>query len=101
MLPERYDERRLHRRQQGTAGAQTPAQGHRRGLVDCVVVYKVDDLSRSLLDFAGRMEVFEQKGISFVSTTQQFSTATPIGRLTLHLLLSFARFERDDATAVA
>lgn len=65
------------------------------GHVDCVVVYKVDRLSRSLLDFARMMEVFEQKGISFVSTTQQFNTATPIGRLTLHLLLSFAQFERE------
>src|SRR5690606_40129245 len=47
------------------------------------------------LDFARMMEVFEQKGISFVSTTQQFNTAIPIGRLTLHLLLSFAQFERE------
>ena len=65
------------------------------GDVDCVVVYKVDRLSRSLLDFARLMEVFEQKSISFVSTTQQFNTATPLGRLTLHLLLSFAQFERE------
>lgn len=66
-----------------------------RGLVDCVVVYKVDRLSRSLIDFARMMEQFEKKGISCVSTTQQFNTATPIGRFTLHILLSFAQFERE------
>jgi site-specific DNA recombinase len=65
------------------------------GLVDCVVVYKVDRLSRSLLDFARMMELFDAKGVSFVSTTQEFNTASPMGRLTLHLLLSFAQFERE------
>ena len=63
--------------------------------IDCVVVYKVDRLSRSLLDFARMMSVFEQHGVSFVSVTQQFNTRTPIGRLTLNILLSFAEFERD------
>src|SRR5713101_852159 len=57
--------------------------------IDCVVVYKVDRLSRSLLDFARMMGVFEQQGVSFVSVTQQFNTRTPVGRLTLNILLSF------------
>src|SRR6202171_3404460 len=65
------------------------------GRIDCVVVYKVDRLSRSLLDFARMMGVFEQHGVSFVSVTQQFTTRTPVGRLTLHILLSFAQFERE------
>jgi site-specific DNA recombinase len=65
------------------------------GLIDCVVVYKVDRLSRSLLDFARMMEVFEQHGVSFVSVTQQFNTANSMGRLVLNILLSFAQFERE------
>ena len=65
------------------------------GLIDCVVVYKVDRLSRSLLDFARLMSLFEQKNIHFVSVTQQFNTAESMGRLTLNILLSFAQFERE------
>jgi len=65
------------------------------GQVDCVVVYKVDRLSRFLLDFARLMERFEQRSISFVSVTQQFNTTTSLGRLTLNILLSFAQFERE------
>lgn len=63
--------------------------------VDCVVVYKVDRLSRSLLDFARLMALFEQCGVSFVSVTQEFNTTTSLGRLTLNILLSFAQFERE------
>jgi site-specific DNA recombinase len=65
------------------------------GKIDCVVVYKVDRLSRSLLDFARMMETFEKHGVSFVSVTQQFNTATSMGRLILNVLLSFAQFERE------
>jgi len=65
------------------------------GKVDCVVVYKVDRLSRSLLDFAKIMEVFDQHKVAFVSVTQQFNTSTPMGRLVLNVLLSFAQFERE------
>jgi len=63
--------------------------------VDCVVVYKVDRLSRSLLDFARMMETFQRHEISFVSVTQHFNTAQSMGRLTLNILLSFAQFERE------
>ncbi|MEQ9455160.1 MAG: recombinase family protein [Phycisphaeraceae bacterium] len=66
-----------------------------RGRVDVVVVYKVDRLSRSLHDFAQIMQRFDEKGVSFVSVTQQFSTTTSMGRLTLNMLLSFAQFERE------
>lgn len=65
------------------------------GRIDCVVVYKVDRLSRSLLDFARMMETFEKQNVSFVSVTQQFNTATSMGRLVLNALLSFAQFERE------
>jgi site-specific DNA recombinase len=63
--------------------------------VDIVVVYKVDRLSRSLLDFTKIMETFERFGVSFVSVTQQFNTTTSMGRLMLNVLLSFAQFERE------
>lgn len=65
------------------------------GKIDCVVVYKVDRLSRSLLDFARLMSVFDGHGVSFVSVTQEFNTTTSLGRLTLNILLSFAQFERE------
>jgi site-specific DNA recombinase len=65
------------------------------GLVDVVVVYKIDRLSRSLADFAKLVEVFDRNGVTFVSVTQQFNTTTSMGRLTLNILLSFAQFERE------
>ncbi len=65
------------------------------GKIDCVIVYKVDRLSRSLMDFARLMALFDRKGVSFVSVTQQFNTTHSMGRLTLNILLSFAQFERE------
>jgi len=65
------------------------------GAVDCVMVYKVDRLTRSLLDFSRIIEVFDKRGVSFVSVTQQFNTTNSLGRLTLNILLSFAQFERE------
>lgn len=64
-------------------------------MVDVVVVYKVDRLTRSLADFAKMVEVFDAHGVSFVAVTQQFNTTTSMGRLTLNVLLSFAQFERE------
>lgn len=94
-LPDRYDDG-------GYTGAnmERPAlkkllQDVRDGLVDCVMVYKVDRLTRSLLDFARIMEVLDKHGVSFVSVTQQFNTTGSLGRLTLNILLSFAQFERE------
>jgi DNA invertase Pin-like site-specific DNA recombinase len=66
-----------------------------RGLVDVVVVYKIDRLSRSLMDFAKLVEVFDVHEVTFVSVTQSFNTTTSMGRLTLNILLSFAQFERE------
>ena len=65
------------------------------GTVDVIVAYKVDRLTRSLVDFARMVELFDANGLSFVSVTQQFNTTTSMGRLTLNVLLSFAQFERE------
>ncbi len=65
------------------------------GGIDVVVVYKVDRLTRALSDFAKLVEIFDRRGVSFVSITQQFNTTTSMGRLTLNVLLSFAQFERE------
>ncbi len=86
----------------GFTGANTDRPAFRRLLaaiearsIDVVVVYKVDRLSRSLLDFAKVMERFAVSDVSFVSVTQNFSTADAMGRLTLNMLMSFAEFERE------
>jgi site-specific DNA recombinase len=94
-LPETYEDG-------GFTGANLERPGMQRlladveaGLIDVVVVYKVDRLSRSLLDFARLMERFQRTGAAFVSVTQNFSTADAMGRLTLNMLMSFAEFERE------
>jgi site-specific DNA recombinase len=95
LLPEQYDDG-------GYTGANMERPAIRRLLadvqakkVDCVLVYKVDRLSRSIRDFAKIMEILEKHGTTFVSVTQQFNTTTSLGRLTLNILLSFAQFERE------
>ncbi|MBO6542872.1 MAG: recombinase family protein [Alphaproteobacteria bacterium] len=65
------------------------------GLVDVIVVYKIDRLSRALMDFSKLVELFDRHGVTFVSVTQSFNTTTSMGRLTLNILLSFAQFERE------
>ncbi len=94
-LPDRYDDG-------GFTGGNTERPAFKRlmadieaGGIDSVVVYKVDRLSRSLMDFARMMEIFERHKVSFVSVTQQFNTTQSMGRLTLNILLSFAQFERE------
>jgi len=94
-LPDRYDDG-------GFTGGNMERPALKRlftdieaGNIDCVVVYKVDRLSRSLLDFARMMELFDKHAVSFVSVTQQFNTTSSMGRLTLNILLSFAQFERE------
>ena len=66
-----------------------------KGLIDMIVVYKIDRLTRSLSDFARLIERLEKAGCSFVSVTQSFNTSSSMGRLTLNVLLSFAQFERE------
>src|SRR6185369_16827668 len=94
-LPERYDDG-------GFSGANTERPAFKRllaeveaGRVDVVAVYKIDRLSRSMLDFVRLMEVFRRLGVTFVSVTQQFSTTNAVGRMTLNLLATFAEFERE------
>ena len=94
-LPDRYDDG-------GISGGTLERPALKRllrdieaGLIDVVVVYKIDRLSRSLTDFAKLVDVFERHNVTFVSVTQQFSTTTSMGRLTLNILLSFAQFERE------
>jgi site-specific DNA recombinase len=67
------------------------------GKVNVVVVYKIDRLSRSLIDFTKLVEIFDRHGVSFVSVTQSFNTTNSMGRLTLNILLSFAQFERENS----
>src|ERR1700681_3384970 len=94
-LPQKYDDG-------GFTGANMDRPALKRlladvqsGDVNCVVVYKVDRLSRSLLDFARIMEILDKHGATFVSVTQQFNTTSSMGRLTLNVLLSFAQFEQE------
>jgi site-specific DNA recombinase len=94
-LPDRYDDGGFTGGNLERPALQRLLTDIEAGKVDCVVVYKVDRLSRSLLSFARLMETFEAHKISFVSVTQQFNSATSMGRLVLNVLLSFAQFERE------
>jgi len=94
-LPTRYDDGGFSGGTLERPGLQRLLDDVEAGRIDCVLVYKVDRLSRSLLDFAKLIEVFERNQVSFVSVTQQFNTTTSMGRLVLNILLSFAQFERE------
>jgi site-specific DNA recombinase len=94
-LPERYDDGGFTGGNLDRPALERLLADIRTGAIDCVVVYKVDRLSRSLIDFARIIEVFEKHNVSFVSVTQQFNTTNSLGRLTLNILLSFAQFERE------
>ena len=94
-LPDRYDDG-------GFSGATLERPGLQRLLadieerrIDVVVVYKIDRLSRALMDFARLVGIFDRNNVTFVSVTQSFNTTTSMGRLTLNILLSFAQFERE------
>jgi site-specific DNA recombinase len=95
LVPNRYDDG-------GISGATLERPGLQRLLadiearrIDVVVVYKIDRLSRALVDFAKLVAVFDRNNVTFVSVTQSFNTTTSMGRLTLNILLSFAQFERE------
>jgi site-specific DNA recombinase len=94
-LPDRYDDGGFTGGNLDRPAVQRLMRDIEARKVDCVVVYKVDRLSRSLMDFARMMQTFEKHGVAFVSVTQQFSTTNSMGRLTLNILLSFAQFERE------
>ncbi|TAK48151.1 MAG: recombinase family protein [Xanthobacteraceae bacterium] len=95
LVPDRYDDG-------GISGATLERPALKRLLadieaqrIDVIVVYKIDRLSRALMDFAKLVEVFDRNNVTFVSVTQSFNTTTSMGRLTLNILLSFAQFERE------
>lgn len=94
-LPERYDDGGFSGGTIDRPALTKLLSDIQAGRIDAVVVYKVDRLSRSLLDFARMMEIFDKHQVSFVAVTQQFNTATSMGRLVLNVLLSFAQFERE------
>ena len=94
-LPKRYDDPAYSGGNMDRPALQHLLKDIDAGLIDVVVVYKIDRLTRSLADFAKLVEVFDAKTISFVAVTQQFNTTTSMGRLTLNVLLSFAQFERE------
>ena len=94
-LPERYDDGGFSGGNMDRPALQRLFADIAAGRIDCVVLYKIDRLSRSLLDFARMMETFDQHQVAVVAVTQQFNTATSMGRLVLNVLLSFAQFERD------
>jgi site-specific DNA recombinase len=95
LVPDRYDDA-------GISGATLARPALKRlladieaGKIDVVLVYKIDRISRSLMDFAKLIDIFERHSVTFVAVTQQFNTTTSMGRLTLNVLLSFAQFERE------
>ncbi|MBF0460873.1 MAG: recombinase family protein [Magnetococcales bacterium] len=95
LVPDRYDDG-------GFSGGNLERPGLKRllkdidaGKVNVVVVYKIDRLTRSLMDFSKLVEAFDKRNVTFASVTQAFNTTTSMGRLTLNILLSFAQFERE------
>ncbi|WP_394728891.1 recombinase family protein [Altererythrobacter sp. GH1-8] len=95
LLPDVYDDGGLSGGSLERPALQRLLEDVKDGRVDIIVVYKVDRLTRSLLDFARLVEAFDAAEVSFVSVTQSFNTTTSMGRLTLNMLLSFAQFERE------
>src|SRR5260370_601431 len=96
-LAQHYDDGGLSGATMGRPALQQLLADIQAGKIDTVVTYKVDRLTRSLADFAKIVEIFDAKGVSFVSVTQQFNTTTSMGRLTLNVLLSFAQLDREAA----
>ena len=94
-LPDRYDDGGFSGGNLERPALERLLSDVKDGKVNCIVVYKIDRLSRSLMDFAKIVEVLDQHGASFVSVTQQFNTKDSMGRLTLNILLSFAQFDRE------
>jgi site-specific DNA recombinase len=95
LVPDRYDDGGFSGGTLERPALQRLLADIEAGRVDVVVVYKIDRLSRSLMDFAKLVEVFDRNNVTFVSVTQSFNTTTSMGRLTLNILLSFAQFERE------
>jgi DNA invertase Pin-like site-specific DNA recombinase len=95
LVPDRYDDGGFSGGTLERPALQRLLRDIEDGRVDVIVCYKIDRLSRSLMDFAKLVDVFDACKVTFVSVTQSFSTTTSMGRLTLNILLSFAQFERE------
>lgn len=95
LLPTEYDDGGYSGGNMERPALKRLLQDVQNGLVDIIVVYKIDRLTRSLMDFSKIVEVLDKHNASFVSITQHFNTTTSMGRLTLNMLLSFAQFERE------
>jgi site-specific DNA recombinase len=95
LIPDHYDDGGLSGASLNRPSLQRLLDDVKDGKIDIILVYKVDRLTRSLADFAKLVELFDQRGVSFVSITQSFNTTSSMGRLTLNVLLSFAQFERE------
>ena len=95
LLDNRYDDGGISGGTMERPGLKQLLNDVEAGLIDIIVVYKVDRLSRSLGDFSKMVDLFDRNNVSFVSVTQQFNTTTSMGRLTLNILLSFSQFERE------
>ncbi|MFD1987440.1 recombinase family protein [Mesorhizobium newzealandense] len=95
LVPDFYDDGGISGGTLERPALQRLLQDIRGKCVDVVVVYKIDRLTRSLMDFSKIVETFDAHSVAFVSVTQQFNTTTSMGRLTLNVLLSFAQFERE------
>lgn len=98
LLPDRYDDGGFSGGNTDRPGLKKLMEDIRAGKIDVVVVYKIDRLSRSLFDFADLLSEFEKHGVSFVSTTQLIDTSTPMGRMMLGILMTFAQYEREVTT---
>lgn len=95
LVPDRYDDGGISGGTMERPALQRMLEDIKAGRIDVVVVYKIDRLTRSLMDFAKIVDIFDSKRVSFAAVTQAFNTTTSMGRLTLNVLLSFAQFERE------
>ncbi len=95
LLPQAYDDGGLSGGSMDRPALMRLLEDVSANRIDVIVVYKIDRLTRSLMDFARIVAKFDEHAVSFVSVTQQFNTSTSMGRLTLNMLLSFAQFERE------
>ncbi|MCP5001336.1 MAG: recombinase family protein [Hyphomicrobiales bacterium] len=95
LIPQRFDDGGISGGTMDRPALQSLLDEITAGRIDVVVVYKIDRLTRSLMDFSKIVDIFDAHDVSFVSVTQQFNTTTSMGRLTLNVLLSFAQFERE------
>ncbi|MCP3976725.1 MAG: recombinase family protein, partial [bacterium] len=93
-LPDRYDDGGFSAGTTDRPALKRLRADIKAGQIDCVIVYKFDRLSRRMLDFFQLLDEFEQHSVSFVSVSQRFDTSTPVGKMTMNILLSFAEFER-------